>query len=80
MRLREKAPEESACRFGTDCPLDFAVAPVIANHSGARRARHGAHAGSVSEPSLDAPKRSRKIEARSGARSSGMRSFAQTLK
>jgi hypothetical protein len=40
---------------------DRAVDPVMANNSGARRACQGRAAVSVSERSLDAPKRSRKI-------------------
>ena len=48
---------------------DPAVAPVIANH-GERAGRvKAAHAVSVSERSLDAPKRSRKIECRSDVKS-----------
>ena len=47
--------------------LDVAVAPVIANHLGARRAGQGRDSGERSERTLDAPKRSRKIEHRSDA-------------
>ena len=45
-----------------------AVAPVIANQSGARRAGQGRVAVSVSERSLDAPKRSGRIETGATAR------------
>jgi hypothetical protein len=44
---------------------DRAVDPVMANNSGARRACQGRAAVSVSERSLDAPKRSRKNRHRS---------------
>lgn len=43
---------QSARRFGANCPVDFAVAPVIANHSGARRAGQGRDSGEHSERTL----------------------------
>jgi hypothetical protein len=52
----------SARGFEADCRANLAVAPVIANHAGARRAGQGRDSGEHGERTLDVPKRFRIIE------------------